>query len=872
MKRLRFLRYFWFVLLINVAESSVIQKIVVVGNIRIETETILFEVPYKKGDVYDSNATNVILKALSRTGYFKNITVDISSGVLTISVQENPVINKIAYEGMKHSMHDILKDVVKLKPRQVLSDATIQETQQIILDMYRSQGFFNAQVVPKIVRLPDNRVDLVFEIKDGKPAYVKKIMFVGNDSFLSSELRDLLSIQEKKWFHFRRFGGVTNKMYDPDKFLQDQKELTRFYLSKGYADFEIVSATAELSLDKRGFYITYNIKEGSIYKFGKVSVDSKISAIDKKLLEAAVIAKQGAVFDNQMIEFCCEILRSIAISQGYNFANIRPIFQKNRGENTVDVTFVIVDGAKVFVEKINIIGNSYTRDYVIRREIPFDEGDPFDPKVFKSAEDRIKSLNFFKNVTINASEGSDKNKVIVAVDVKEQSTGEIWAQVGYSSLERASIGLHLYNPNFTGRGQAFGFDYTFAKKESNFTIDFAEPRLFGRNIMGHSSFFYTRSKKLTGLLLTQVGGLAGLAYQIKPFVFQNISYKLHREDLSVDADKEKNIFKNLERDIMSQNKSEYAQWLETKEGGDFKRLISAEDDIGVAWGSAIIHTIAYDKRNRRILPSKGFRLSWTTKLSGLGGSIKHLINTWSGSWHCKVSKDVIFNLRGSFAHAMGLGSKIRVADALYIGGDSLRGFEFFGVSPVRGLPAKQIEEAFDGFMRADKSFLTDEQKTFLTAEEKAIKDFTLEKSFDLKHDSKKLTQWRDIFVKAVKENQSDAVKIVALRRIKGRRVGATLALYGSAELSFPMPLFPKDAEFFGTVFLDAGAAWRGPKKESGEEIAILHDDYEVRVAAGFSVAWNSPFGMLSIGYAWPLKKTDYDVVQKFLFGYGMKFN
>ncbi|MDR3285521.1 MAG: outer membrane protein assembly factor BamA [Holosporales bacterium] len=862
---------------IEITNSAVIKDIQITGNVRIEKETILFEIPCKKGIDYDDNITDEVLKALNKTGYFKNITVNINNGVLTIVVQENPVINKIAYEGMSHSTRDAIKDIIKLKPRQVFSEAAVQETQQIILDIYRSQGCLSTQVTPKIVKLPNNRVDLVFEINEGSSAYVRKITFIGNDSFESEELKEILNIQEKRWFNLKVLGGTANKVYDPEKFIEDQKEIIRFYINRGYADFEIVSALAELSLDKKNFYVTYHIREGEIYKFGDISAESQIAKIDKKILEAGIMAKKGAIFNNQMIEVCSDIIKSIASSFGYNFAMVEPVFIKNSKKKVVDVKFIVKDGPKIFVEKINIKGNTHTRDFVIRRDIGFDEGDPFDQKKLKSTEERIKSLGFFKTVKVEPSEGERQDTAIVTVDVEEQSTGEIFAKAGYSTLEKASIGVHLYNPNFIGKGQSFGFDFVVAQKERDFSIDFAEPRLFGRKLLGTVSLFHNFSKRLTGLFRTQTGGVIGTGYQIRPRWYQNWDYKLHREELSIDSKKEKDISEKARRsNILLKDKKEYEDWLKTKDGKEFRKFLSSEDDEGVYWGSAVIHTIAYDGRNRRVLPSKGFKISWSTKCSGVGGNIYHLINTWSASWHHKIHKELIFNLRGAFSHAMGLGDhKLRTTDALFLGGESLRGFDFYGISPVRGLPKTKFNKAFDNFLAVDKPYLDDEQKRFLEDEKDVIRAFYTEGNKNLIKDYSKLSKWEKIFRKSInQENQKDALTMFNLQKVKGRKVGATLSWSASAELSFPMPIFPRDAEIFGTIFTDAGSAWRSLKNTTGNEndSEILHDKHEVRVAAGFSIAWHSPFGLLSFGYAWPLKKSEHDVTQKFLFGYGMKFN
>jgi outer membrane protein insertion porin family len=855
--------------------SGTITEIKVVGNKRVSTKTILFEISCKKGDKYNDSTKNEVLKELNKTGLFSSIVVAINHGILTIKVSERPTIGKIAYDGMKPMMRDNLKGIVTLKTRQVFSEATIYETQQTIQEIYKSQGLFGAKITPKIVRHKDNNtVDVVFEVKEGGAAYVRKIFFIGNDSFERAELRDVLNLQEKKWFHVKIFGGTVNKVYDQEKFTEDQKRLTLFYLNRGYADFEIVSALAELDIANRAFHITYNLKEGEIYKIGDVSVDSKVGDINNSVFVKGLIVKTGITFSNQIIEIGCNFLKAIAKSKGYDFVSVEPVFIKNGKKKTIDVKFIIRETGKIFVGKIDIVGNKTTRDFVIRREVDVNEGDPFDHACLKGIEDRVRALGFFKTVKVDVSDGNIPNSANLVVSVDEQRSGEIFAKFGYSSLEKGSIGLHLYNPNFIGKGQAVGVDWVLEKREQTFEIDFDMPYFLSRRLYFNSSLFFSKSKKFAGVYRTQVGGMPGIRYQLKPMWYQSWSYKLHREELSIDVQKEKDVAqKTRQSRVFSKTQQEYLDWLKTDNGKEYRRFISSEDDIGVEWGSAIIHTTAYDCRNRRVLPSKGIRIAWVSKFSGLGGGIRHWINTLSGSVHYKVTKRATFTIRGSFSHAAGIfGKKLRVVDSLFLGGDSMRGFDFCGIAPVRTLPKSRIKQAWDSFVLAEKPFLSDSQKQFLASEKDAIAAYLINEDKALRNDVDKFSRWAVIWSRSLAERQVDAVKMIELHRIRGRKVGGTMAWSSSFELSFPMPMFPPEAEIFGTIFVDLGAVWRSRRGGDGENSEILHDAHEMRVSSGFCTAWNSPFGMFSIGYAWPLRKSEHDVTKKFMFGYGMKFS
>lgn len=864
------------------AWGQTLKNIRVEGNVRIETEAILSEIPCRKGDAYDEATASRVLKALNKTEYFDDVRVEVQDGILTIRVKENPIINRIAYEGMKFRIRDTLKDLVKLRPRQVFSRPVIQETQQIILEIYRRQGYLNASVTPKIVRLPDNRVDVVFEVKEGSPAYVRRVSFEGNKAFSSSELREYMSIRAKQWFHLGFLGGTRNKIYDPDRFVEDQQLLVKLYLSRGYADFEIVSATAELSPDKRDFFITYYLREGEIYKFGDMSIDCKIDKLDKKALEASIMAKKGAVFNGQMVEVCSDILKNLAAARGYNFAVVEPVFTKHPETKTVDVKFVIKDGPKISIERITIKGNRHTRDEVIRRELNFNEGDPFHYKDLRPAEAHVRALGFFKEVKIEAEEGSKPGFANILVTVEEDRTGEVFAKAGYSTLDKMSIEAKLYEPNFRGKAQELEFATSYAKRTFEISLDLTEPHFLNRNLSGSVGLFHTRTKTIRGIITKRTGGYAGIGYRLAPRVSQHWTYKLHRE--RVDLDDSKTIHKDERKAAKSAEalatQAEREKWLESDEGKKHKRMIAIEsDELGTFWGSAITHTIAYDCRNRSMLPNRGFRLAWTTTISGLGGSIKYMKNTWSGSWHHKIYHDVTLTLRAAFSHAMGLWDhKLRYNDSLSLGGDSLRGFEFYGISPVRGIPQKRMAKLFEDFLVAapqtefvkKNTTIANRVQNASPQEKEALKQFLQRVNAQgLSRDL--LLAWERMLSGAVQEKQKDAEQIRDLLHAEGRRVGATLAWHGSVEVSFPMPIVPRDAELYGTVFFDMGSAWRS-KKEEAEDDGIRYDKHTLRTALGFSVAWNSPFGMISLGYAKPIKKENGDSIQKFLFGYGMKFN
>ncbi|MDR1908046.1 MAG: outer membrane protein assembly factor BamA [Holosporales bacterium] len=847
------------------SHAGSIKGIVVTGNENISADAILNEIPFKIGSEYDNDTADSILKRLHETMYFDDIIVDINNDVVNITVVENPMINKIAYEGMKHSIKDLLRDVIKLKPRQILFKPAIQETQQIILEMYRHQGYLSARVAPKIIRLPNNRVNVVFEVYEGSSTYVKKVAFIGNKMASSKELRDMLSIKEKRIYHLAFIGGTKDKVYDSEKFVEDQQMLVRYYLSQGYADFEIVSATAELSPDKKDFFITYYLKEGDVYKFGDISVDSKIEKLKNDVLAAGIMAKKDQVFNGEMVEFCADLLKGLARSCGYNFAVVEPVFTKNEKTKTVDVKFIVKDGPKIYVEKINIKGNRNTRDRVIRRDIRFNEGDAFDQKQLKPAESRIKESGFFKTVRIDATNGSVPNSAIITVDVAEEHTGSVSARLGYSTFDHAVLEFGISDPNHRGKGQQLDFSVSYAKKSFEGVISLVEPYFLERRLMGGVELSHTRSKHMKGTIHSDTGISPSLGYKFSRHVTQHWSYKLHRDSTtSVLTEKEQSA-----AELSKSASNDFKTWLESKEGKEHSAFIDSHYSNGVRWGSAVTHTLSFDNRNRGFLPSRGYHLYWGTTVSGLGGSIKYIKNTWGGSWHHKVYKDVAVSMRGAFSCITTLGeNKLHRMDALYVGGESLRGFERLGVSPVRGPCNARRLQAIDRFIdkSGSLSYLSDSQKTFITDNKESIrKYFTGELNGVEKFNKENLTA---ITSAAIREKQSDVLQFVQLQSVESKKLGGTRSCSGSLEFSCPMS---EQAGIYGTVFADCGAAWRSDKIDGTDITSVKNDEFSLRCTVGACIAWNSPFGVISIGYARPLVKKSGDVECRVLLGYGMNF-
>lgn len=384
------------------AEGPVIRQISVEGNQRIERETVVTYMTVRPGMEYDASAVDESLKRLFATGLFADINIRFDSGKLIVTVVENPIVNRVAYEGNSAIKEEDLNNEVQLKARIIYTRAKVQADVNRIVELYRRGGRFAATVEPKVIRLPQNRIDLVFEINEGPKTKIASIRFLGNNNYSDGSLREIISTGESAWWKFLS----SSDSYDPDRLTYDRELLRRFYLSEGYADFHVISAVADLSRDNSAFNITFTLEEGEIYKFGKVTVKSNIENLDQSTLEELVASKEGDQYDNTLIDKTTDALTYAAGSQGYAFAQVRPRPRRDREKKLMDVSYVITEGPRVYVERINIVGNSRTLDRVIRRKMELVEGDAFNKVLLDDSEKNIRGLQYFSKVEVSQEPGS----------------------------------------------------------------------------------------------------------------------------------------------------------------------------------------------------------------------------------------------------------------------------------------------------------------------------------------------------------------------------------------------------------------------------------------------------------------------------------
>ena len=655
------------------AEGRVIEEVVVDGNVRTETSTVRAYMLLNEGDGYSAEAADQTLKLLFQTGYFSDIVIRIRANTLSVRVVENPMINRVIFRGNRAVKDDDLEPEVELRARMFFTRAQVQADVQRILEIYRRKGRFSAQVNPQIVELPQNRVDLVFDINDGPETGVRRINFLGNDVYSDRRLRGVIATEETKWW--RIFSANDN--YDPDRLTFDREQLRRFYLSKGYADFRVVNAVAELTPDRRDFFITISVEEGEQYTVGNVEVNSELERLDEDVMRRLVPIQEGETYNADFIERSIDNLTFFAGAAGYAFVDISPRVRRNRDEHTVDLSFEVNEGPRVYIERINIVGNTRTLDRVIRREFRLAEGDAFNRVLVERSRSRVRGLGFFQSVEVTEEPGTLPDRTVLNVQVEEQPTGEISFGLGFSSTDSYVFDLSVTERNLLGRGQFLRFAIQFSARTRQVDIRFTEPYFLGRNLAAGFDLFQTRNDFVESNFTTETTG-AGirLGFPISERNRINLNYTVRRELIEPDDG-----YCNVARWIVD----------EDDDGVDdrgFTPLPSVCAFGDTNWLSLAGYTFTSDHRDDFIEPRSGYFLSISQQLAGLGGDIHYLrsevdARTYYAPFDRGIFNDVVFSLRGSGGYIFDWADDngLRSNDRFYKGGATFRGFEPAGIGP-----------------------------------------------------------------------------------------------------------------------------------------------------------------------------------------------
>ncbi len=627
--------------------GGVINSIRIDGNQRIEAETIKSYLFIQVGDPFDPALINKSLKSLFATGLFGDVNMVREGNTLVIRIVENQIINRIAFEGNARIKDDILSNEVELRSRVVFTRTKVQKDVARIVEIYRRSGRFAATVDAKIIQLAQNRVDLVFEIDEGPETEIKRINFIGNRRFSDGNLRDVILTKESTLLNF----FSSNDSYDPDRLTFDRDLLRTFYLSEGYADFRVISAVAELTRDRTGFFITFTVDEGKRYKFGKVTIDSQLRDLSIEELFADVETIEEDWYDANLIEDTIQALTDTVGNLGFAFVDIRPRTQRNRENLIIDLVYEIAEGPRVFVERINITGNVRTLDKVVRREFRLVEGDAFNAAKYRRSRQRIRNLGFFETVDVSQKTGSEADKTIIEVEVTETSTGQLTFGAGFSSADGPLANVSITERNLLGRGQNLRLSFLVSGRRQQIDLGFTEPYFQGREVSVGVDLF-TRDTDLTdqdNFDEDSTGGALRMGYALTENIKHNLRYKAQRSVLG-----------NFSNDVSP--------------------FIRAESGARVT--SAIGHTISYDVRNSFFNPTEGYVVRIEQDFAGLGGDAKFIKHRLSGEYHYPISDFFTGSLTASVGHIVGLfGEDVRIDERFFIGGQTFRGFTTAGIGP-----------------------------------------------------------------------------------------------------------------------------------------------------------------------------------------------
>ena len=623
-----------------------VSEVRVEGTERIEPETIRSYLLIQPGDPFDAERIDRSLKALFATGLFADVSIKREGDALVVHVVENPIINRIAFEGNKKLNDQQLLTEVQLKPRTVFTRTKVQSDVKRILDLYRRNGRFAASVDPKVIQLPQNRVDLVFEIDEGASTGIKRISFIGADAFSPSRLKEVIQTRESRWYRF----FSSDDIYDPDRITYDRELLRKFYLSEGYADFRVVSAVAELAPARDGFYLTYTIEEGERYKFGKVDLVNQLKDVNPEELKAVLTMKPGDRYNADQVEGTITALTDALGNRGYAFVDIQPRVTRHADTHTIDITFDVKEGPRVYVERINIAGNVRTLDKVIRREFRLVEGDAFNAARLRRSQQRIRNLGFFKKVDVATDPGSAPDKTVINVNVEEQSTGEFSVGVGFSTTDGPLADVSIRERNLLGRGQDLRLGATVAQRVTQLDFSFTQPYFLDRNMTAGVDLFALKRNQQTESQFDQetVGGSLRTGYQITEPLRQTLKYTLRRDNIT--------------------NVASTAS-------------IYIKESEGARTTSAVGQVLLYDRRDNRQDPTEGYFVQLSNDLAGLGGTVRYFRTVVNTGYYYSIAPQWIVSVTGEGGYIFGLGEAVQIEDRFFVGGDNLRGFATGGIGP-----------------------------------------------------------------------------------------------------------------------------------------------------------------------------------------------
>jgi len=850
--------------------ANTIRSIDVVGAERLEATTILSYIRLRVGQQYTAVAADEALKDLGATELFANYAIDNRNGNVVITVTENPVINRIVLEGNERLKPDKILPEIRLSPRQIFTRSKVRADVARIIELYKRQGRFAAQVEPKMVQLPQNRVDIVFEITEGPKSKVRQINILGNEKFSDGDLRGEMVTKQARLTSF----FSSNTSYDPDRLAFDQQKLRQFYLTEGYADFRVVSAVAELTPDQKDFIITYVVEEGERYTFGDVKVDSQLRDFDSDVMSTQLPMKDGDFYNAKTVEDTVEQLTELAGRYGYAFADVQPRFNRDPDNLKMNVTFVLREAPRVYVERVDINGNTLTQDKVIRREFRLAEGDAFNSLGVQRTTARINSLAYFQeNFEVTQTQGSAPDRIILEANVEERPTGELQFSAGFSSIEQFILAGSIRQRNFRGRGQTIGLSVNYSQFSRSAQVSFSDPYIFDRNISGgvdiyrrdFNSFNFTGNNRNTTFQQATTGFSMRAGVPLTEYMSLVGSYTLNYEDVSLDE----NLF-------FSDTNGDGIRECDPLRAGRFLC-----DAIGTRLSSIVGLSLNYNSLNSRIRPTRGRTVSLSGEFAGLGGDVRYARFRGRAQQFWNVgSSGFIFSLLAEGGTIIPLQERpgpgvddVLLTDRFFLGEPQFRGFAIRGVGP-RILTQQSILDEFNRpVLDADGN------PTFIT-ERRNVRDDAIggrnyylgraELEIPLGTGARELglrpSIWAD--VGALWGVETPVLTV---------NPGGTQLVNESGQPLFTTPPEGGSCNSANRVVttspLQADGSPNCREIQGGTNIReqFLGNSPSPRITAGIGVNWNSTFGPFRIDFAQTIRKVEGDDERRFTFNVGTQF-
>lgn len=628
------------------ARAQTITEVVVEGTQRIDPATVRSYLLLRPGDQVDADKLDRSMKALFATGLFSDVTIDRQGARLVAKVVENPIVNRIQFEGNRKLADDVLIQEIQLKPRQVYTRTKVQNDVKRMIDIYRRAGRFAATVEPKVIELPQNRVDIAFEIVEGDVTAVRKIAFVGNQHFSEARLRDVLNTKESRWYRFLS----TADTYDPDRISFDRELLRKFYLAQGYADFRVVSAVAELTPDRESFFVTFTVDEGERYRFGKVDIQSTLRDLKPEQVRGSVLTEEGAWYDADQVDQSVQRMTDRIGALGFAFVDIRPRISRDRERKSIAVAYEVQEGPRVYVDRININGNTRTLDKVVRREMRLAEGDAFNSAKMRRSRQRLRYLGFFDKADVTNVPGESPDRTVVNVDVQERSTGEISFGFGFSSSDGPLADIRLRERNLLGRGQDLMIGGMVSGKRQEIDFSFEEPYLFDTNVAAGLDLFKVNRnfQREASYDVDSYGGTVRARYEMSENLRHTVRVFARSETIQ-------NVSSNASRFIREQ--------------------------VGTYRTYGPGHDLLYDRRDDRFDPTDGYFIRLSQDLAGFGGDSNWLRNRLSAGAYYPFAEDFIGSLTSESGFIYDMGEPVRINQRFFVGGDNFRGFRSAGIGP-----------------------------------------------------------------------------------------------------------------------------------------------------------------------------------------------